>query len=175
MDTNYYYFNGSTVAISDPNAVWTNEANLIDNDPTGSTTADYAGGTTDGSTSLNFMYAGGTDAPASGVPISNVSFRAWGGQFCDASMTAVIYTAGLAEALIAYGVDIGSPPLGWRKWQPLNTPIGGWTYAKLQALEIKVYCTGLVGTTGTPRIGGASIIVNKGFTTGGFYMRQGWQ
>jgi hypothetical protein len=82
----------------------------------GSTATD-ATSITAGTATTNEIKIEGTNAPASGGNISLVKARIYGGH------------SGLQE---------------WGAWQNLSIPSGGWTWAKIQALEV-----GIFGTNGT--------------------------
>lgn len=137
-----YYFDGSDAAATDPNAVWTNEANIFDNDATPSTQANTI---TVGSESSNYAMAEGTNAPASGGTIIqvearvNLKFETAGG----GAVTSVtkIYTDALAETLGTITDATSSGTQHWTSYVTLSTPSGGWTWAKIQALETKTYLT----------------------------------
>lgn len=145
-----YVFDGSDTATADASAAWTNEANLTDTLQT--TGATYSGGAGDGSTSTKFMHAQGTNAPASNKTISQVRVRLLTtGIFWDATINATIYTDSLGESLGTATIT-GDTTARWGSYVTLSTPTGGWTFAKLQALEAKVYATDLSGATGTPTI-----------------------
>jgi len=141
-----FYINGSTVAATDTQAVWTNDANAFDGNITDGATC-----ATVGSASSNALYAGGTTAPASGATIGTVYVRVYrlmqtaGG----GSMTHVteIYTASLGE-LLGTVTDTSTDSSGhWTAYTALSTPSGGWTWAKIQALEQKSYVSARSGTT----------------------------
>lgn len=130
-----YYFDGSDAAASDPDAGWTNDANAFD----GSTTT-YADTSQDGGSSLYNLFAEGTDAPASGGTITSVRARVWayrGGP--GSSIQADIYTDGLAELLGSPTASSSTAGGAWGSYTSLSTPTGGWTWAKVQALECNAW------------------------------------
>jgi len=134
---NTYYFNGSDAAATDPDAVWTNDANAFD----GLTTTSASVATT-GSTASNFLLAEGTNAPTTGSTITQVRARIYATTTSDdlnPNMEAAIYTNALGELL-------GSPQKsgleGWGSWATLSTPSGDWTWQKINDLEVKVYRVG---------------------------------
>lgn len=129
-----YYFDGSDVAASDPNAVWSNDSNAFDND---FSTISSTG--TNGSSSSNYLMAEGTNAPASNETINFVRFRFYSGNLGNG--TVELYTDGLAETL----ANINHDSVRWSAWKNLPTPSGGWTWTVLQALECKAWK--VVGTT----------------------------
>lgn len=132
--SNLFYFDGSDAAVSDPNSVWTSEANITDTNETntGST------GTT-GSAASNFVKAEGTNAPGSGGTILNVYIRAYARMSAGSSQGNVeVYTDALAEDLGS--LTITTTTLGWSSWSSaLTVPSGGWTWAKIQDLEFKAW------------------------------------
>lgn len=123
-----YYFDGSDASATDPNSNYTNDANAFD-----SMESTYASGTSAGSSSTNYLMAEGTNAPSSGTSIIQVTARVYkqGGS----NTTAEIYTDGLAEML---GTTTTSAN-GWNTPVTLTEPTGGWTWAKVQSLEVKLY------------------------------------
>lgn len=133
--TNTYWFDASAGTTTDPNNVWTDDAYVTDN-----TQSTYAYTTTTGSTSTNFLYGKGTNAPSMGGTITNVTVRAWGWAPDGPSAHAfVVYTSGLVEALgtNSNAFPGGSP--GYNTAVTLSTPTGGWTWKKLRNLEFKAY------------------------------------
>lgn len=105
-----YFFDASDAAITDTQNAWINEANVVDADQ-----ATY-GSTTDltqSATNKN-LFAEGTNAPANGAIIRGVRARMRVG----GNLTAV----------------------DWGGFVNLTVPTGGWTWAKIQALEVSVFC-----------------------------------
>lgn len=136
VQTNTYYLDASDAAASDPNSVWTTDANAFDSGD--DTTADVA---VAGSTSSNYLQGEGTNAPATGGTITSVKARLRGaGSLGVEVMNAAMYTDSLGELL---GTASMTAPVsvGWSGYTTLSTPSGGWTWAKVQALETKLYCT----------------------------------
>lgn len=129
-----YYFDGSDAAATDPNSVWTNDANVFD----GSIATTATVGVT-GSTSSNYLMAEGTNAADNGGTITQVNARIYGGSNTESSTFAAIYTDGLAELLGTPSKTSGGS--GYGSYTTLSTPSGGWTWAKIQALETKIYIT----------------------------------
>jgi hypothetical protein len=135
-----YYFDGSDAAASDPNSVWTTEANI---------TADQSLTTfgtvnTTGSTASNYVMAEGTSAPSSGGTITNVYVRMhhkWGSSSGTNAGELKIYTDALGELLSTIAQSTTSTTAVWTSWATLTVPSGGWTWAKVQALEFKAYRT----------------------------------
>lgn len=135
-----YYMDASDDAVTDPNAVWINEASGADSDPTTAATC-----TTTGSTSSNFTFAGGTNAPGSGFNIISVRARVFGTvSVGTVTGEAKIYTDALGELLGT--INWNNTVVGVSAWATLTVPSGGWTLAKVQALEYKVYKSAGTGT-----------------------------
>ena len=122
-----YDFNTSDAGPTDNDAVWTNDANAFDG-----STSTFASTSTAGSETTNELRGEGTAAPASGGTIVDVFVR---GNFTtnSAALTIIIYTDGEGESLLQ---EQNPNPLGGfdRYWR-LTTPSGGWSWAKIQALE----------------------------------------
>lgn len=136
-----YYFNGSDAVATDPQSVWTNDANAFD----GSITTN-ANSTTSGDASSNFLKAEGTDAPTEGKSILQVKVRLYGlvaGGY--PSITANVYTDALAELLGS--CNSTSTVEGWGNFTILSVPSGGWTWQKIKNLEVKIF--GASGTSYT--------------------------
>ena len=135
-----YYFDGSDDSITDPNSAWINDGNLL---TTSITDEVYTSGAV-GSSSSNYLHAGGTNAPSSGGTISGVECRIINYVTGGALGTLEVYTDALGESLGTVTLDksTGSPvpaSLQWSDWTALSTPSGGWTWAKIQALEFKLW------------------------------------
>lgn len=140
---NSYFFDGSDVAVTDPDGVWTNETNLDDSDKSTSASSGTAG-----STASNYAKIEGTEAPTSGGTITTVT----------AGFGADLNTTGAAEIKIYTdgGVSSGellgtitaddSGTVYTEYTGKLTAPSGGWTWAKIQALEVYIYNTDGVGT-----------------------------
>ena len=138
MSTATYYFDASDAAATDPNGVWTNDANAFDGSTSTSASVD-----TTGSTSSNFLMAEGTNAPATapgtGTDVLSVRARVYADTTSgdiDPDIRAAIYTDGLAELL---GTPVKAGAVGWGNYATLAIPTGGWTWAKVQSLETKIY------------------------------------
>lgn len=145
MATATYYFDGSDASATDPGGVWTNDANAFDG-----STATAATSVTNGSAASNFLLAEGTDAPTSGGAITQVRARI----YAEDSLVQggySIYTDGLAETLLSNLFAVTSPP-NWSSYSTLTTPSGGWTWAKVAALETKVYKDSGPGTLSVYRV-----------------------
>jgi hypothetical protein len=135
-----YYFDGSDAGPTDPDNAWTNDANAFD----GSTATD-AITLTSGGVSSNFLLGEGTTAPSSGGVITQVRARIYIGSGDDGT-AAAIYTDSLAELL---GTANSGSANNHGSYVSLSTPTGGWTWAKLQALEVKIYRPALFTINGS--------------------------
>lgn len=132
---NSYYFDVSDAGPTDPNSVFTNDANAFDG-----SIGTVAIASASGSTSSNYLLGEGTNAPSSGGGIMQVRARvnvAGAGGDCFAA----IYTDGLGELLGTPSETGGGDFNGWGSYVTLSVPTGGWTWAKVQALETKIYFT----------------------------------
>lgn len=138
---NLYIMDGSDAAVTDPNNAWSNEANVVDVDA-----STYGSTNVTGSTSSNYIKAEGANAPASGGTIAKVQVRLANG-INTGSPTGgcVVYTDGEAETLATLSVTPASSQ-EFSTWTDLSTPSGGWTWAKVQALEFRAYRTSASGT-----------------------------
>lgn len=133
MARQVFYIDGSDASATDPNNVWTNDANGFDGSLTTEATC-----STGGSTASNYLMAEGTNAPSSGDDITSVSARIYSdGDTTTGTTSAAIYTDGLGE-LLGTATNTTSSN-SWGAYTLLSTPTGGWTWAKVQALETKVY------------------------------------
>lgn len=139
----FYYFDASDAAATDPNNVWTSEASVFD---TSITTSGFS--STVGSASSNYVMAEGTNAPASGDNILAVYVRPRAYRAVASSTMGIeVFTDGLGESLGSLTFSIGASVLSYSDWQVLSTPTGGWTWAKLQALEVKAWALGSATAT----------------------------
>lgn len=162
-----YYFDGSNAATTDPDGVWASESNFTDQGfLSGALCA------TAGSTSSNFMLAQGTSAILSGNVINSVQARVSAAFDFASEVSATIYTDGLAEAL-GTAVD-GTTSSTPGSFVTLSTPTGGWTWAKVQALEVKVYISTLAPTDSIS-VYYVELYVATEPTPVGFYLKQGYQ
>jgi hypothetical protein len=135
-----YYFDASDAAVSDPNTVWTTEANITGDQ----LLTTFGTSTTNGSTSSNYVMAEGTNAPGSGATIANVYVRMnhkWGASNAANAGELKVYSDALAELLATVAQSVTGTTATWTGWSVLTVPSGGWTWAKVQALEFKAYRT----------------------------------
>jgi hypothetical protein len=129
-----YYFDASDAGPTDPDVVWTNDANMFDGDIT-----TLASTTTIGTTTTNELSGEGTNAPASGGIITNVQCRVYLGATTGGTANIRIY----ADGDLA-GTDISNMPAWgsdniWTTWTTMDIPSNGWTWPKVQALEVLAY------------------------------------
>lgn len=141
MATNTYYFDASIAGPTDADAIWTNDANAFDGSTSTVATAGNGAGAI-GSESSKFLYGAGTTAPTSGSNITQVRARIYHSPQNNAgSFTGVtkIYTASLAETIGT--ITTSSTSAGYIAYVTLSTPSGGWTWTKVNELEVKTYQT----------------------------------
>ncbi|MEB3215388.1 MAG: hypothetical protein VKN72_03875, partial [Nostocales cyanobacterium 94392] len=132
-----YYFDGSDVAVSDPNSVWANDSNA-----TNGNTANGANTSTNGSTSSNYLMAEGTTSPTSGGTINRVVGAIYSTGNTNPGQVN-IYTNGLGELL---GSVLNNRTTDGYSYVELSTPSGGWTWQKLNDLEFKAFKVSGVGS-----------------------------
>jgi hypothetical protein len=140
-----YYFDASDEGPTDSQSVWTLESSAFDDLQT-SNAAQLATGN-NGSSTNNALSGGGTNAPASGGTIV-ACYARWAATKGDyAELHGEIYTNGKSELLETLSTtDNNVDP---KDWIELAVPSGGWTWAKVQALEIYCYGTGHVSGSGS--------------------------
>lgn len=143
MAVSTYYFDGSDAGATDPDGVWLNDSNAFDGSTGTSASTSGANSSDWGSTSTKYLKAEGTNAPGSGGEITQVRVRLYGSGDEQTGVSygkAAVYTDGLSELLgTAVNTLGGGPPPGWSDYTTLSAPTGGWTWAKIQALEVKIY------------------------------------
>lgn len=152
------FFDASDAGPNDPGSVWTNDGNVFDGSIISQSSCD-----TNGSSASNYLEGEGTNSPASGLTISSISVQVIGRRALAATATLGmrITTDGAGETLL----DITQAMLGTdlRGYSfDLSTPSGGWTYAKLQALEVRFWRE--IGS-GNLSLTSLSIIVNVAAST----------
>lgn len=157
MGRGYYwkgYFDASDDAVSDPNNVWTGDTSIADNSIT-----TFAQCSTVGSSSSSYIGSGGTNAPSSGGAVTGVSVRIRAATSVSRIAGLAIYTDGGLETLLDTTYSL-STSAQYTAWTPLPTPpSGGWTWAKVQALEFKTWVTS--GGSGTMNIYGVQVAVSS--------------
>lgn len=128
-----FYFDASDDAVSDPNAVWASGANVFD-----SSIITLASISTVGSSSGYYIFAGGTNAPASGDTIVGVYVRVRASASVSRTIHCEIYTDGQLETLASITEALGSD-VRYTGWTLISAPSTGWDWAKLDALEVKAW------------------------------------
>ena len=134
-----YYFDGSDAGASDPGGVWSTDSNGFDGNIGTSTFS-----STVGSNASNFLLAEGTNAPTSGGTISKVLARFYSTALSETD--GEIYTNGLAESL--GGLSALSSASTYSAYVTLSTPTGGWTWQKVNDLEVKMWKSAGGGSAG---------------------------
>lgn len=134
-----YYFDGSDAPAFHSALSWTDINNGFDGSFDTVTT-----GTVAGSASAENVLTCGTNAPAVGHLIEEVSARIYGKSINSPTGNASIYTDDLGELLgTATNAEVVS---GWGSFTVLSVPTGGWTWEKICALEVKLFMTGGLGS-----------------------------
>ena len=124
----YYYFDASDDAATGTN--WTNGGSSgFNGDPSSLTSIVEP--------NVGVVHGGGTSAPTTGGTVSQVRARwKYWVQAAYTSLTAEWFTDGKAESL---GSHVGTPPASTTSsWITLSVPTGGWTWAKIAALEVEI-------------------------------------
>ncbi len=144
-----YYFDTSDEGPTDTQAVWNDDTAAFDSNPEGG--SELPGGN-NGSSTNNALSGGGTTAPASGADIIVVYARSHYSKGGYTNLKGEIYTDGKSELLGTID-QFGSASFGniWTEWIELTVPSGGWTWAKVQALEIYTYGIGSSGASAYAR------------------------
>jgi hypothetical protein len=146
LQTNTYYFDASISGPSDSESAWSNDASAFD-------------GSTNTNASLFFESSGslegtGTSSPDNGGTISSVKARVYGssnGGACTSTNTVLYSNNSLGT------IDL-SPTISWSPFTSLSVPSGGWTWSKIQNLEIKFQGTYVSGVCS---INSAEILVES--------------
>ena len=129
-----YYFDAND-GTNDSGGVWTNDANAFDGN-----TATFATTSTTGTSSSNFLQGDGTTASAASTgSVTSVRARifSYGNVSLAQRIDAEIFTDGLGESLgTIFGTNSGGN--AWSEYTTLSTPAGGWTWTKVNLLEIKL-------------------------------------
>ena len=128
-----WHFDASDAAVADPGAVWTNEDNIADGDK--ATEATVA---TSGSSASNYAEVQGTGVPAAGPTIQDVQIQVRASESAaDAVLGIRVTTDAAGETLLDTTQALTTTDADFTF--TLSTPSGGWTYAKVQALEVRVW------------------------------------
>lgn len=125
-----YFFDGSDAVVQ--NGTWTNPSWFYDG---GWSFASIASA---GSTSVNYLHVSGTNAPS---PSTRTIVSVEANMYCGSGTlcNGAIYTDGLGALLGTASVGGGGYP---GAYITLSTPTGGWTWQKINDLEVKAYGTG---------------------------------
>ena len=130
-----YHFDASDDGPNDAGGLWNNDSNAFDgNEGTGADSLS----TTAGSASSNFLGGDGTNAPSSGGTINDVyvNIRYTADSPNDVNFRVTTDAEGetlLTQSVISTSIALNSP------YFKLSTPSGGWTWAKIQALEFRIW------------------------------------
>lgn len=137
----YYYFNASIAGPTDPSAAYTNDANAFDSSDT--TFAQAVSLST-------FLNGTGTNAPTSGGTIISVKANALSGCVAASGTYFSHYYVDDGTGGTQLGTD-GSVNCQtslfkfWGATTTLSTPSGGWTWSKVNGLELKYDTETVVG------------------------------
>ena len=115
----------------DADSAWDDDVNVFDGSLSTYTYAVVAGTPT-----TKLLIAGGTDAPSTGDTITQVRARMYRDWTDESSGGARIYTDAQEELL---GIVYSGYGTGWSPYYTLDSPSGGWTWAKIQSLEANLY------------------------------------
>lgn len=130
-----YYFDGSDATTTGTS--WGSPTNATD-----ASVSTYAFTSTSGGDSANFLKAEGTNAPSSGNTITKVQARFLCALNSGSTATPIevkVYSDSLGELLATLSKSPSSTTPVWSDLADLNTPSGGWDWAKVGALELKGY------------------------------------
>ncbi len=134
-----YDFDASDAAATDPDTVWTNEANAFDEDD--GTDATCA---TNGTSTTNETKGEGTGAPASGDTIGGVSIMVRALNTSSDVLGLLVTTDAGGETLLNTTQALTTDVVDYSF--VLTVPSGGWTWAKIQALEVTYWKNSGAGT-----------------------------
>lgn len=148
--TDSYYFDGSDAGATDPDGVWSSDANAFD-----ASLGTGAATTTDGSASSNFLKSEGTSAPSGTSTVTQVRARVRGADDDSSGVTltlsAAIYTDALGE-LLGTPTVVTAAAYAYGSYTTLSAPSGGWTWTKVQALETKIFKSGSAKQVSADRV-----------------------
>ncbi len=128
-----YHFDTSDAGPTDNDGVWTTDADAFDADRESD-----AGTSTVGTETTNELRGEGTNAPGSGGTIDSVRINLRASGLGDGSIR--VYTDGEGESLLNSTITLAALPGDFEL--ALTVPSGGWTYAKIQALEVILWLEG---------------------------------
>ena len=127
-----YYFDASDSGPTEPDGQWSNDSLGFDG-----ATNTYADTTTVGTSSSNNLSAVGTNAPASGGTIESVEFRIL--SYVQDSSAYLDFEVKHSTETLGTGSHNYASTETWSPHITLTAPTGGWTWAKVQALELNVW------------------------------------
>lgn len=130
-----YYFNASQAGPTDAGAIWSNLPNAFDgNILTFANSSNNGGGST--------LNGTGTTAPIIGPTISQVRARAYLGGASTGSL--FVFAVDIFSGATDLGTMAGSlGPIGATPFVTLSVPSGGWTWAKINALQAQISGDGI--------------------------------
>ena len=141
-----YYFDASDATPSQIGSAWFDEdgIGLDDAFDTSTSTYSYARlSSSDGSLTDNYIHGQGTNSPTTGGIIQNVYARIYAQEIevFPPTVHGAVYSNGLSE-LLGEATYSGLTP-DWGSYAELSIPSGGWTWQKVNDLEIKFYATSI--------------------------------
>jgi len=148
-----YYFDASDAGPTDSDNKWDNEANAFNGEDT-----DYAECT---ATPMDHTYtlgAFGTNAPASGDDIMQVAVR-FKGYTDEESINNLKLVVLSSSVFLGSSELVNEESVEWSPTETLSVPAGGWTWAKIQALEASLYVSATDYTNVEQRVYRGEIIV----------------
>lgn len=141
-----YYFDASDSGPTDPNSVWTNDANAFDG-----STSTSAITTTLGTAILNYLSGGGTTAPTSGGTITQVRGRAFISTPDNQPVDITITTVGGAETLANFNASANVSP-AFSGYTTLTVPAAGWTWTTVNNLVTLFFGTSAASQVNVYRV-----------------------
>ncbi len=142
-----YFFDLSDASVSDPEGVWSDgigdAGGAFDNS---SATRARSNSSNAGSVTFEELAGEGTSAPGSGGTITSVYFRVEYLAFSSPVLNVEIATDGRGETLLSTTYP-NVATIQFSGWDVLTVPSGGWTWAKIQALEIRFWDSSTSGNS----------------------------
>jgi hypothetical protein len=137
-----YYLDGSTGAVTDSDAAWTDDANYVDG-----SIATGASCSTVGSQSSNALWARGSAAGSNGPVIDYVELRFYGSSSVGGQVSVESWYPGATEYLGVVSQTSDTP--GWTGYTTLSTPVtggNGWIWGIVKQMECYAYVVSGSGT-----------------------------
>ena len=134
-----YFFDTSDGGPLDNGGSWTSDANAFD-----SSESTFASGTVGSIGQENSLEGEGTTAPSnsdSTQSVQYVKFRIRGDVSTGDNARVKVYDDGQSQTLLDLTTNFTDGPL-WSSYSTLTVPTGGWTWAKVQALEVEFWGSG---------------------------------